>query len=334
MSNVLRDAVGQVTFEVCPNKFIRIEFRGVSREVDSMDASTALKELLDGLGPVERASVPKKNDGSSKVARKMPKESTDLFSPDVFVGVKTDVEPKTLSSRRAAERRNRGDFRPVTGHSKNRSLAPDAPGLSDGWDKREAALVEKDDWKLKLPGVFLYAAKGTVSNVVPLLGLSPWLAFPASDNSSPFPAGLSRRGLDDSGLRNASGSPGLFWVESKARFGSRSSWRPSKEVLPVTSSGARLVSGAVRESAWIPTHPILLSFASRSNGVRRLSNNQAFLPRLPAVFLDPRVGWLAAAASPVLFGFHGVSLGQCIIGTLFLRESIMSAGKALSEQRV
>ena len=99
MPKVSGNTVTQRSLEVCPNKFVGIKFRGISREVNGLDSRISSKELLDELGPMDRASIPEKDDGSSKASRQMFEELFNLFGPDVL-GVKACVESKSISSGR------------------------------------------------------------------------------------------------------------------------------------------------------------------------------------------------------------------------------------------
>jgi len=319
MRRVFGDTVGGRSLEVSPDEFGRIEFGGIRGEVKGPDLGMGLKKALDQARLVDGASVPEKDKSPLEVLKKVAEESHSFTSADVLGNVEAKVKPKAASSRGEADRANRGDLRPVTGHLKDGSLASNAPGLSDVGDKREAALVEEYQGNLKLLGLFLYAAEYGVSTAALLLRPVPWLASPAFDNSSPWRAELSTRAPGGRKLRNVSGSPGLSEAGSKARWNSRSLGLPSREPLPATSSGARLALEAAQGRAWNPGPPILGSSASDSNGARKLSNNPTSPLSLPALFLASRARWLAGAAAPALFGFHGVSLGQYIIDTLLLR---------------
>lgn len=324
MGSVSWNAVSGRALEVRPDEFRRVELRGVRRKVEGSDPRIGLNKALDLPRLVDRASIPEKNESSPKVFEKVTEESHGLAPADVLGDVEAKVESKMPSSGRDADRRDRRDLRPVAGHLEDRSLAANAPGLSDRRDKREAAFVEKDDWNLKFPGLFLYAVKYGVSTAAPFLRLSPWPALPASDNSSPWPAGLSIRALGDRKLRNVPRSPELSEAGSKVRWNSRSLGPLSRGPLLATASGARLVSAAAPGRAWEPGLSVLRLFASDSNGEATRLNSPASLRYPPALFPDPRAGWLAGVAVRALFGFHGVSLGQYIIKTLLLRESIDS----------
>ena len=308
VGSVSRDAVSGRSFEVNPDKFGRVEFRGVRGEVVGHDSGMIFKESLDLSGLVNGASVPEKDKSTLKMFEEMPEESHGLRPPDISGGVETDVKPKVFSARGKTDRRDRGYLGPVSSHLEDRSLAANTPGLSDTRDKREAALVEENDRDFKFPGLFLYAAMYGISTAVLPLRLFPWPVFPASDNSNPWLAGFSIRALGGRRLQSASGSPGLYEAGSRVRWSNHSLKPPSRESSPATSSGARLVSKAGQGSAWIPTQPVRRLSSSSSSGVRRLSNNPAFLLRLPDAFPDREAGWLAGDAVPTPFGFHGVSL--------------------------
>ena len=100
MLKVSGNAVGQISFEVCPDKFIGIKLRGIPREVKSLDSRIASKESFDELGSVDRASVPEKDDRAFEVPTKVLEELPDLSGSNVFVGIKARVESKTFRLQR------------------------------------------------------------------------------------------------------------------------------------------------------------------------------------------------------------------------------------------
>ena len=107
MPKVFGDTVCQRSLEVCPDEFIGVKFRGISRKVDGLDSRASSKEFLDELGPMDRASIPEKDDGSSKAPHQMLEELFNLFSPDV-PGVKACVESKAASFGRDRNSRDSG----------------------------------------------------------------------------------------------------------------------------------------------------------------------------------------------------------------------------------
>ena len=227
MLKVAGNAVGQTSLEVRPDQFIGIKLRGVSWEVNGVESRTAAQEAFDELGSVERASIPEKNDRSSEMAAKMPEEPSNLFGPDVPVGIKARVEPKTLSLWRDRDGGDRRELRPASGHHEGWRLAFDRPGSLDVGDKRESALIQEGQAGSKPSGLFLYAATRDVSNSESLLPGAPWPSSEASGNSSLNRSSASR----DSRYSNAPGSVS----ESSGRYASRSKDRSNNRLPRVLS---------------------------------------------------------------------------------------------------
>ena len=177
------DTVCQVSLEVCPDKFIRVKLRRVSGEVKGVESRTFFKELFDKFGPVERASVPEKNDGSSDPATKVPEKLSDLFGSDISC-IKARVKSKPLSLGRDC---NGGDSRylcPASGDNNGWSLSFDGPSSLDVGNKRESALIQEGQAGSKLSGLFLYAAKRDVSSNESFPRVFAWPSWKVSDNSS------------------------------------------------------------------------------------------------------------------------------------------------------
>ena len=185
MPKVFRDAVCQTSFEVCPDKFIGVKLRRVSREVKGMNSREFSKEFMDELGSVERTSVPEKNDGAFEMSTKMPEELSDLSSPNVSVDVETRVESKAFSLGRDSDSGDSRYLGPASGDNEYWSSSFDRPGSLDIRNKRESALIQEGQAGSKPSGLFLYAAKRDVSSSGSLLPGAPWRASAASDNSSP-----------------------------------------------------------------------------------------------------------------------------------------------------
>ena len=198
------DAVCQTSFEVCPYKFIRIKLRRVSREMKGMDSRVFSKEFMDELGPVERTSVPEKDDRSLEVSTKMPEELPDLSSPNVFVGVETRVESKTLFLGRDSNGGDSRYFCPSSGDNERWSSSFDRPSSLNIGDKRKSALIQEGQAGSKPDGLFLYAAKRDVSSSESLLPDAPWLSSAASDNSSPERSSDSKDSLCNNAPGNSS----------------------------------------------------------------------------------------------------------------------------------
>ena len=186
MLKVFGNAVCQTSFEIGPDKFIRVKLRRISREVKGLDSRIASKEFSDKLGPVDRASVPKEKDRTFEVLAKVSEKRTDLPGPNVQVGVKACVESKTFSLGRDRDGGDGRDFGPLTGNNEGWGFSFDRPGSLDVGDERESALIQEDQAGSKPRGLFLYAAKRDASSSQSLLPgvLGPSSAASGSSNPS------------------------------------------------------------------------------------------------------------------------------------------------------
>lgn len=186
MLKVSGNAVGQIPFEVGPDKFIGIKLGRISREVKGLDSRIAPKESFDELGPVDRASVPEKNDLAFEVAAKVSEELPDLSGSNVLVGIKARVESETFPLGRDRNGRDGRDFCPPSGDNEGWSFSFNRPGSLKIGDERESALIQEDQAGSKPNGLFLYAAKRDTSSSgwLPLGVLWPSSAASGSSNLS------------------------------------------------------------------------------------------------------------------------------------------------------
>ena len=111
--SVSRDAVSRRSFEVNPDKFGRVKFRGVRGEVVGHDSGMIFKESLDLSGLVNGASIPEEDKSPLKMFEEMPEESHGLRPPDISGGIEADVKPQVFSTRGKTNRRYRGYLSPV-----------------------------------------------------------------------------------------------------------------------------------------------------------------------------------------------------------------------------
>ena len=278
MLKVSGNAVGQISFEVGPDKFIGIKLRGISREVKGLDSRIASKESFDELGSVERASVPEKDERTFEVTAKVSEELPDLFSPDVLVGVKTSVESKAFSLGRDRDGGDGRDFSPASGDHERWCFAFNRPGSLEIGNERESALIQEYQAGSKPIGLFLYAAKRDTSNNEWLVRDVLWPFSAASGNSSPSRPSDSKDLRCSSGLENSS--------ERLDRYASRSK-DPSNSQLPMGLSpkyAPRFFSARLREAeagpdaAWDLIPPALSSGRLDANALRSLEMRP--LPRL------------------------------------------------------
>ena len=185
MLKVSGNAVGKTALEVCPDKFIGVKLRRISREVKGLDSRVASKELSDELGAVERAPVPEKNDLSFEVATKVLEKLPNLSRPDVFVGIEARVEPKAFPLGRDRDGGDSRDFGPASGDNEDGSFSFNRPGSLEIGNERESALIQEDQAGSKPIGFFLYEAKRVASSNGWLVPCVLWPASEVSGNSSP-----------------------------------------------------------------------------------------------------------------------------------------------------
>lgn len=233
MTESIRGAVGQRPLEFRPDKLIGVKLRGIAGKAVGFQPGIIPKEAPDCCCPMDRTTVPEKNNSAPEVFKQMTQESNRLLSSDVLVGMEADVKPKFLSLRRDANSRNGRDFSPAACRSNNRGLALRRPCLNDCGDKQEPALVKEDQMGSKPVGLFLYAARRDVSSNGSRLPVSPWPSWSASGSSSPSFASDTRGWNWNNGYGNASGLPRLSAGASRPGLDNRPPedlWRESEQV--------------------------------------------------------------------------------------------------------
>lgn len=104
MREIPRSAVGDPPFQIVPDQFVGIEFRGIGREAANFQAPVFLKNLLGDFPSMRSASVPQKHHRTPQMFEEMPQERSDLRGADIFVVVKPGIEGDPPSTRRDADR--------------------------------------------------------------------------------------------------------------------------------------------------------------------------------------------------------------------------------------
>ena len=300
------NAVCQVSLEVCPDKFIRVKLRRVSGEVKGMESGTTSKEFFDKFGPVERASVPEKNDGPSDLATKVPKKLSDLFGPDISC-IKARVKSKPPSLGRDCNSGDGRDLCPTSSDNEGWSLSSDRPSSLDVWDKRESALIQEGQAGSKPNGLFLYAAKRGASSNEFFPRVFAWLSWLVSDSSSQGVASDSKDSRRSSAPRIVCGLPARYVSMSKDLSNNQLPEDLSLRRAPEFSSDAPISAEAVRysESVSVPSSP--------SSGSLGASAPRSLKKRLVLGLLSDRYGLVStserpsAGASPAFGGCHEVS---------------------------
>ena len=319
---IFGNAVGHVMLHPVPYEFGWIELRGIPRKKMRMNMRMAFKESLDRSGFVRSASIPQNHKPPLQMPEKISQKSQDLGMPDVFQGVKTNIQGNPAFTRRNTDRGDSGYLRPSTGDFKNRGLSDRSPSLSDARDKAKPTLVEEDKRDVKPFGLFLYAAKYGASTVLSPSHLALGLLSLASDSSSPVLSKTTRYYLGDRKPETSFQSPGQFSGLSTNRFGIRSSSLHRSVSGQGVSSGARLASMGVQGQVLTSRHHLLFSYEDRSSSKPNTTNNRLSVLSPADSSLRRAVEGPAAYALQVALGFHGVSWNQFITLLLLLRNSI------------
>jgi hypothetical protein len=226
MPQVLRHAVSDSSFDLGPDKLVRIELGGIAWKEMGMDAAMAAQELLDGVGLVRAAPIPQQNEGTSDVPQKMAEKFQHLLPSNIFAGVQSKVESQSLLSGRHT---NRGDGRnlgPISSHHQNRRPSPGRPRPRNAGNQKEPRLIQEDQMRPNPLGFFLYPARrGTSSGQWPPRSSrepSSW----ASGNSIPSSPSASKHSPRSNAPRSASRSLCRSASTSTGRWGIRTPKAP------------------------------------------------------------------------------------------------------------
>lgn len=308
MPQVFGNAVGDVSFEAVPDKFIGVKLRRIAGEVKGLDSSKSSKESFDDLGSVERTPVPKKDNPSLEVPKEMPEELDNLSSPDVLVGMEAGVKSEALLFGRDADSGNGRDFSPATCNGKFRSSALRRPRFPEVGNQRESAFVEENQAGPKPSGLFLYGARRVVSNT----GFPPpvflWLAWSAPDSSSPNRPSDTKDSKDNNRLGISCERLGRYALGSRRPSNNRLPGALSPKYAPKPSSVCRKDARAFRDGVSVlgPSIPSCDRLAATAPG--NSSKPPLSGPRLRRYGLVSKAGRPCAAGFPTVGVCHEVSL--------------------------
>ena len=300
-------AVGKIAFEICPDEFVGVKLRRISRKVKGLDTRMSSKVLSDELGAVERAPVPEKEDCSPEMLPEIPEKLLDLLGSNVFVGMESGVESQPIPLGRNGNGRDRRDFCPASGNNNPRGFTLVSPSALNVGDEREPALIQEDQVGSKPVGLFLYEAKRDTSNNGWLAPCVPWLSSAVSDSSSPGHSSGSTGSRCNNIPGNSSELSGRYVSASKDPLSNR----PPEALLPGYSpkSSSVLATEAKDVLYWglvlIPCD--LSSCSSGASAPRNLK--KLALPGLPHDKDGPvsTSGWQGVAVFPKSGVFHEVS---------------------------
>ena len=310
MGQVVWNAVGQSSFKLGPDKFIRVKLWGISREGMGMDPAMAAQEAPNGRGSMNRTFVPQHHQRTPKVTQQVPKEMHYLIRSDVFMGMEAKVERHPLSLGRDPQGRDGRDFGPAARRGQDRGVALRCPSAGEGRDKQKSALIQEDQAGSKPFGLFLYGARRSVSNTEWRLRLVPGPFSRASDSSSPRPPSASKGWRWSSGCQSAGGLPRRFALASTDRWDSQ---RP-KGRKPGWVSAFSFAAGSARKGVQgdagavilpVPVCGRLGASAPRKRGRPALawprsgSCDQLLVSEWPEAFAFPMFGVFHKVSCPI-----------------------------------
>ena len=326
INKISGNTIGQSTFQMIPNPFIRIQLRGIGRESESTNLGMFFKPSLGLIRPMRGAAIPENNKTFRQMPLEMPQEFNDLRPTDVLLRMQPDVKVNPFALWRHADSRDRRNLAPTSSRRQNRRLSSGSPRPLHRRNQGEAALVEKYQRNLSTQSVFLYAATGT-SSTFQLPGrfvLAPYSQ--AFDNSNPIQLKFARHDSDGIQPQNGALLLQLSFGLSTILLHTRSSPLLAIEYRPASFAAFHSASLAVLVLLATLVHFHLAVDAVSANSSRHLLNIPVF-GLLPAVlFLFPATRLRAGVASQGALGFHVVSWNQ--INTdiqrslLLLRKSI------------
>lgn len=136
-------------FEVSPQVFDRIEFRGVSGQPFHPEAPVALcQQRFDRLAAMNGGTIPDDQQFAGKMPQQRLEELRGALSIDAAL-----VDPKVeLPQREAGDDRQ---FIPIEGLAQYRRLAARCPRTHPMWPRAQPAFIDEDDGAALPPGFFL-----------------------------------------------------------------------------------------------------------------------------------------------------------------------------------
>lgn len=256
---IVNPVIGQpMVLEVSPDVLVGIELRTVGRKpLHTQATSMASEEDLHGLGSMGLAPIPQDDEVSPKMTQKPTEEKTGLRPTDAPIRREAEIGAHPPSVGGNAERRDRRNFLSMGPRLiKQGSPSPGSPGASDHGMQQEPALVKEDQVGVESMGFFLYGANpgSAIAGRPSRCARRP--AAPASDNSSPNPAGSSRRDRGDTSPQSVCGSPAQFARTSIGPSKSRAPLALAITVSPTAVFAPPSTGEAVPRRAWLSTLPL------------------------------------------------------------------------------
>jgi hypothetical protein len=307
MTQIPGHAVSQGSFELCPDEFIRIEFRGVAWETMGVKPRVFTEELLDQGCLVGSAVIPQEDHGATQVPEQLCEKTSHFWEADIFIAMESGIESNAPAFRGDADRRDGRDFGPSSSTAETGSLSPWPPGAGNVGDQKEAAFIKKRQVGPKSFGFFLYEATDTASSDGWLPRPVPWPFSLASGSSIPDQSSASTGWPWNSESQNVFRLPRPRAVASIDPWNSQREGAPAEESRQASPSLFGIKGRGVQGLAWAVTPAALLCGKPGTNAPRSLMRRPAS-SQCNDTFCRIRARrWPEAFAAPRSWVFHRVS---------------------------
>lgn len=152
-----------------------------------MEAFLISNKIPNDNTPMDRAPIPKENDGSAQMLEEASQKSDDLHSCDI-VCMATEVKSQTFSGWGYGNAGDDGNPISFVAMLENRSFSDRRPSLADIRDEEKSAFIEEDEMGSKSLRFFLCEANRTSSSVRWWIRPVAEPVAPVSGRSNPSPA--------------------------------------------------------------------------------------------------------------------------------------------------
>lgn len=144
-----------VELHMAPDRFDRVEFRRVSREILAVQPRMAPKEAFHRRGFVDVEIVPDEDDVSTEMAEEVPQEEDHPFGVDIQIGGQGKVKSDPVTPGRDRDDCDDRYLLPVASSLvEDWRLSARCPGSTDQRRQKQPAFVEENEVGVQPPGVF------------------------------------------------------------------------------------------------------------------------------------------------------------------------------------
>lgn len=176
---------------MCPNEFIRVEFRSIGWKPIDVEPLMPFDKGLHFSPPVNGATIPEEEDKAAKMLKHIPEKEPNLRPGDVG-HVERDEQAHSLALRRNRDRGDRGNPVAFVAVPVDGSIARGRPCLADVGNEHEPAFIKEHEMGPKFLRFFLYAAMSSFSSARWRLRLAGWRDAPVSASSIPCFSAMGR----------------------------------------------------------------------------------------------------------------------------------------------